>query len=53
MEVSIRQKGDKIKVIRRIKIEKTLIPVEEYAKFRELLTTWNGGTGILLLAPEK
>ena len=53
VEVSIRQKGDKIKVVRRIKIEKTLIPVEEYAKFRELLTTWNGDTGILLLAPEK
>ena len=53
VEVSILQKGDKLKVVRRIKIEKTLIPVEEYSKFRELLTTWNGDTGILLLAPEK
>ncbi len=53
VEVSIRQKGDKIKVARRIKIEKTLIPVEEYTKFRELLTTWNGNPGIPLLAPEK
>jgi hypothetical protein len=53
VEVSIRQKGDKIKVVRRIKIEKTLIPVEEYARYRELLTAWYGGTSTLLLAPEK
>ena len=53
VEISIQQKGDKIKVVRRIKIEKTLIPVEEYALYRQLLITWNSDVPPLLLAPEK
>lgn len=53
VEISIQQKGNKIKVIRRIKIEKTLIDVEEYAQYRQLLSTWNSSVGTLLLAPEK
>ncbi len=53
VEISIQQKGDKINVIRRIKIEKTLIPVADYAKFRELLATWQSSVGILMLVPEK
>ena len=53
VEISIKQDGNKIKVVRRIKIEKTLIPVADYAKFRQLLATWNGDTGILMLAPNK
>ena len=48
VEISIQQKGNKIKVVRRIKIEKTLIPVDEYAKFRQLLATWQSVGSVML-----
>ena len=48
VEISVKQNGDSLKVIRRIKIEKTLIPVADYAKYRQLIATWQSVENVML-----
>lgn len=40
LKISVKQSGKKIKVIRNLKIEKRVIGVEEYSRYRQLLATW-------------
>ena len=47
VEIRIMQKGNSLKVIRRLKIEKTLIPVNDYAKYRQLLAIWQGTDSVM------
>ena len=40
LEISIKQKGTNLIVVRNLTIEKSLIPVEEYAGYRTLTANW-------------
>ncbi|MBP3763348.1 MAG: DUF3857 domain-containing protein [Bacteroidales bacterium] len=40
LEISIKQSGKKLKIARRMTLEKSLIPVGDYARFRQLIATW-------------
>lgn len=52
MQVSIKQSGSKIKVVRKLKIEKSVISPNEYARYRQLISSWQTfeGRNILLRA---
>lgn len=43
LEISIKQSGKKLLVRRSLIIEKSVIPVEDYAHYRQLLATWQNG----------
>lgn len=53
LEVSIKQSGKKLKVQRTLKVEKSIIPVEEYAHYRQLLATWQSFSGKAILLRTK
>lgn len=40
LEVTVKQSGKKLKVQRSLKVEKSVIPVEDYANYRQLMATW-------------
>lgn len=40
LQISVEQSGKKINVVRNLKIDHSIIKVEEYARFRQLLATW-------------
>ena len=40
VEISVKQSGSKIKVVQNLKLDKSLIPVNEYESFRQLMVTW-------------
>lgn len=40
LTVTVEQSGKKINVVRNLKIDHSIIKVEEYARFRQLLATW-------------
>ena len=40
LEISVKQSGKKLKVQRSLKVEKRIIPVEDYSNYRQLLSTW-------------
>lgn len=40
VKIVIKQSGNKLHLVRNMKVEKSLIPVEDYAKYRQLLATW-------------
>lgn len=48
VEISVKQKGNSLKVVRRLKIEKTLIPVNDYSKYRQLLAIWQSIGSVML-----
>jgi hypothetical protein len=48
MLVSVKQSGKTLKVERKLKIEKSIIPVEDYANYRKLLATWQSHNGAML-----
>jgi len=48
MQVSVKQSGKTLKVERKLKIDKSTIPVEDYANYRKLLATWQSHTGATL-----
>ena len=41
VKVTVKQSGKKLRIVRSLKIEKSLIPVEDYAKYRQLMAAWN------------
>ena len=45
---ALKQSGKTLKVERKLKIEKSLISVEDYANYRKLLAAWQSHTGALL-----
>lgn len=40
LKISVKQSGKKIKVVRNLKIEKSVIEPDEYSNYRQLLATW-------------
>lgn len=48
VEINIAQKGNSLKVVRRLKIEKTLIPVDDYSKYRQLIALWQNYDSVIL-----
>ena len=48
VEISVKQSGKKLKVTRNLKLEKSLIPVSDYAQYRQLLATWQSLDKVLL-----
>ena len=48
VEVSVKQSGKKLRVVRRIKIDKSVIPVADYSNYCTLLATWQGLDKVLL-----
>ena len=48
MQVSVKQSGKTLKVERKLKLEKSVVPVEDYANYRKLLAAWQSHTGATL-----
>jgi len=47
-EYSVKQKGKKLKVVRNLKIEKSVIAPADYAAYRKLITAWQTSDALLL-----
>ena len=47
VEYTVKQSGTKLRIVRNLKIEKSLIPVDDYAKYRQLMATWQGLESVL------
>ncbi|MBQ9418628.1 MAG: DUF3857 domain-containing protein [Bacteroidales bacterium] len=47
-EISIKQSGRKIKVVRKLKLCEDIVPTSHYAAFRQLITLWQQYDNILL-----
>ena len=41
VEFTVKQSGNKLRIVQKLKIEKSLIPVEDYTKFRQLMAAWH------------
>lgn len=50
VEISIKQSGNKLRLVRNLKIEKSVIPVADYESYRRLLALWQGTDAVLLRA---
>ena len=50
VQITVKQSGNKLRIIRKMKVEKSLIPVSDYAAYRQLLATWGSVDDILLRA---
>ena len=50
VEVSVKQSGKKLRIVRSLKVEKSLIPVSDYENYRKLMSVWQSLDGILLRA---
>ncbi|MGX8713174.1 MAG: DUF3857 domain-containing protein [bacterium] len=48
LEISIKQSGKKIKVIRNLTIDKSVIAVDQYADYRSLIALWQSVDSLLL-----
>ena len=48
LEISIKQLGKKLHVVRNLKIDKSLIEASDYAAYRQLIATWQSYTGVLM-----
>ena len=48
VEISIKQSGTKLRVVRSLKLEQSMVPVSDYAAYRRLLTLWQGTDKLLL-----
>ena len=48
VEISIKQSGSKLRVVRNLTLEKSLVPVADYAAYRQLLAAWQGTDSVLL-----
>lgn len=47
-EISIKQIGKKIKVVRKLKLDNSIVPPSNYAAFRQLISLWQQYDNILL-----
>lgn len=50
VEFTVKQSGNKLRIVRNLKVEKSLIPVEDYAKYRQLMALWQSVDAVLLRA---
>ena len=48
VQITVKQSGNKLRIIRKMKVEKSLIPVSDYVAYRQLLATWGSVDDILL-----
>lgn len=48
VEIKVKQSGNKIIVDRKLKLEQSLVPATDYAKYRELIATWQSIDHLLL-----
>ena len=48
VKVSIRQSGKKLRVVRNLKLDKSLIPADDYEGYRSLMTIWQSVDVLLL-----
>ncbi len=48
LEISIKQSGSKLKVVRNLTVAKSIVPVNEYADYRHLIATWQEIGSLLL-----
>lgn len=48
VEYTVKQSGTKLRIVRNLKVEKSLIPVEDYAKYRQLMAVWQGVDYVML-----
>ena len=48
MQVMVKQSGKKLRVVRKLKLEQTVVPVSDYGRYRQLLTLWQEVDGLLL-----
>ena len=48
VKVSIKQSGKKMRVVRNLKLEKSVIATGDYANYRQLLAVWQGTDKVLL-----
>lgn len=53
MQVSVKQSGKKLKVERKLKLEKSVVPVEDYATYRKLIAAWQSHASVMLRAKDK
>ena len=53
VEITVSQSGNSLRVVRRLSIEKSLIPVAEYNDFRALATLWQSYNGKSILFKKK
>ena len=50
VEIVVKQSGRKLRLIRNMQVEKSLIPVSDYAAYRQLLAAWEQTESLLLRA---
>lgn len=50
VQVTVKQSGKKLRVIRKLKLEQSVVPVSDYSNYRQLLTLWQGTDKVLLRA---
>ena len=50
VEISIKQSGKKLRVVRNLKLEQSVVPVADYSHYRQLLALWQGVDALLLRA---
>lgn len=48
VEISIKQSGNKLRVVRNLKLEKSVVAVSDYANYRQLVSTWQSVDKVLL-----
>ena len=48
VEVSVKQSGSKLKVVRNLKLDKSMIAASEYAQYRQLIALWQTTDVVLL-----
>jgi hypothetical protein len=48
VDIVMKQSGKKLHVVRNLSLEQSIVPVTDYAKYRQLLTIWQGAESILL-----
>ena len=48
VQITIKQSGKKLHVVRKIKLEQTVVPVSDYSRYRQLLTLWQSVDKVLL-----
>lgn len=53
LEVSVKQSGKKLHVVRKLKIDKSIISTEEYGRYRQLIATWQTLSREQLLLQQK
>ena len=48
LEIRVKQSGKKLQVVRNLNLVQTMVPAEEYARYRELVATWQSVESVLL-----